>query len=149
MENRIKKKITSYINKFKDDIIKQLNTNETTNESLEQHISSFVSNYPRVSWIDDDFSKRKRIKNHVPEYDRCGAKRADGCQCTRRKKGTYSYCGTHLKGIPHGEIQQDVVSQYKKVELNVVSDEKGICHYIDGFGKQYSAELVLNSVSNV
>ena len=47
--------------------------------------------------------KRKRVKNVVHLSDRCCAKRANGEQCTRRRKDTTTeYCGTHLKGTPHG-----------------------------------------------
>lgn len=149
MENRIKKKVTNYINTFKDDVIKQLSNSNESHESFEHFLCSYISNYARLSWIDDDFSKRKRIKNHVPEYDRCGARRADGCQCTRRKKGTNTYCGTHLKGIPHGEVQQETITQYKKIELTVIPDSRGISHYVDNSGKQYPAEMVLNADTNI
>ena len=52
----------------------------------------------------EDFIKRKRIKNIVPNYERCIAKRANGEQCTRRNKNGEQFCGTHIKGTPHGII---------------------------------------------
>jgi hypothetical protein len=146
MENRIKKKVTSYINQFKDDIVTEMNSlqlNEDGNNEKMQKLAHYVTTYTRLNLLDDDFSKRKRVKNHVPQYDRCTAKRADGCQCTRRKKDSDNYCGTHLKGTPHGEIMQSEGDKKKKVELTIIND-KGISHYVDANGKQFSAEMVMN-----
>ena len=65
-----------------------------------------------------DFVKRKRVKNTIPTENRCSAKRACGQQCTRRKKGESCFCGTHIKGIPHGEINQvkQTPTHTKKIE---------------------------------
>ena len=46
-----------------------------------------------------DISNKK-----VPSSERCMAKRANGEQCTRRKKQDSCYCGTHTKGTPHGTV---------------------------------------------
>lgn len=146
MENRIRKKVNGFLNKFKDDIIIKLSG---SNELSDTDLSNYISNYPRLNLNEDDFSKRKRVKNHVPEYDRCGAKRADGCQCTRRKKDGQHYCGTHLKGTPHGEISIESDKQMKKIELQVITDINGISHYYDEKNTQYPAELVLNACNNV
>jgi hypothetical protein len=146
MENRIKKKVTSYINKFKDDIVTEMNSiqlNVDGNTEKVQKLAHYITTYSRLNLLDDDFSKRKRVKNHVPQYDRCSAKRADGCQCTRRKKDGDDHCGTHLKGTPHGEITQNEGDKKKKVELTIIND-KGISHYVDSAGKQFSAEMVMN-----
>lgn len=146
MENRIKKKVTSYINKFKDDIVTEMNglrLNVDGNAEKVQKLAHYITTYSRLNLLDDDFSKRKRVKNHVPQYDRCTARRADGCQCTRRKKDGDDYCGTHLKGTPHGEITQNEGDKKKKVELTIIND-KGISHYVDSTGNQFSAEMVMN-----
>ena len=138
MENRIRKKVNTYLNVFKDEIMKTVSSKQNNVDIL-----NFISSYPRLSLEEDDFSKRKRVKNHVPQYDRCVAKRADGQQCTRRKKEDTFYCGTHMKGTPHGEINKDVIHQKKKVELTI-RYENGIPHYMDDNGKIYPAEDVLN-----
>ena len=42
-------------------------------------------------------------KKRVPSSERCCGLSANGQQCTRRKKeGQDKYCGTHIKGTPHG-----------------------------------------------
>ena len=52
----------------------------------------------------EDFVKRKRIKNSVPLYERCMALKSNGKQCTRRKKGNCKFCGTHIKGTQNGVV---------------------------------------------
>ena len=68
----------------------------------------------------EDFQKRKRVKNVVPQFERCGAKRANGEQCTRRKKDDSCFCGTHVKGTPHGEVST-TDDGLKGIEVSVVS----------------------------
>ena len=69
---------------------------------------SFVFDYDQISLSKEDFTKRKRVKNVVPIQLRCCAKRANGEQCTRRKKDDNDFCGTHIKGIPYGKIDCEV-----------------------------------------
>lgn len=138
MENRIKKKVTLYVNQFKDDIVSKMNEVDINKDTM-QEITTYVTNYGRLNFNEEDFSKRKRVKNHVPEHDRCIAKRSDGEQCTRRKKDTDNYCGTHQKCRPHGCVVGTVKS---RVNLNVVNNE-GIMHYESDGGRIYRAEGVL------
>ena len=56
----------------------------------------------------EDFQKRKRVKNVVPHNIRCCAKRANGEQCTRRRLNDENFCGKHIKGTPHGEIDDQI-----------------------------------------
>jgi hypothetical protein len=94
--------------------------------------------------------KRKRVKNVVHLSDRCCAKRANGEQCTRRKKDdTTVYCGTHLKGIPHGtyEFGEQVSPQGQKVEV-WAQDIQGIMYYIDKTGSVYQAEDIIQGKNN-
>ena len=53
------------------------------------------------------------------------------------------FCGTHLKGTPHGEIGHEILNARKKIELTL-HETNGISHYTDDTGKQYSAEMVLS-----
>jgi len=64
-------------------------------------IMNFIYESDKLKLSKDDFAKRKRVKNAVPVFDRCHAKRANGEQCTRRKKEGCLCCGTHTKGTPH------------------------------------------------
>lgn len=143
MENRVKKKITNYVNSFKDDLAKVLN-DQDIDVAVRQAMMQYITSYERLHLTEDDFSKRKRVKNHVPEYDRCCARRADGMQCTRKRKDEHEYCGTHLKGTPHGELKIEASNAKKKLNLSLVMCD-GISHYTDENGKIYSAEFVLNN----
>ena len=78
---------------------------------------SFINNFPALQVTKDDLTKRKRVKNVVPSYERCMAKRASGERCTRRCKEQAQFCGTHTKGTPHGLVDQNESTnvQLKKV----------------------------------
>jgi hypothetical protein len=149
MEKRLNKNIENYIIAFKDSIknkIIELNLDDKhkTNELLE-----FVYDYDRLILTKDDFAKRKRIKNTIPTLNRCNAKRANGEQCTRRKKKDCEFCGTHSKGTPHGLIKtgenNDVVNE--KIEV-FAEDIKGIIYYIDKYNNVYKTEDILKGKEN-
>ena len=111
MERRIGTKIDSYTIAFKDEVASKLRdlnaavsvvSNAKHNaadskdkdqqmqnqqvDSLFKQIISFVYDYEKLKLTKEDFMKRKRVKNIVPAQHRCHAKRANGEQCTRKKK---------------------------------------------------------------
>jgi hypothetical protein len=149
MERRLNKKIETYIGEFKDSIREKatqlgLTTGDTNNQLL-QHIFD----YERLTFQKDDFQKRKRVKNMVPFFDRCCAKRANNEQCTRRKKEGCEFCGTHSKGTPHGIVdsQDDEKPTTQKIEV-WAQDIQGIIYYIDKFGNVYQAEDIVVNKQN-
>lgn len=99
--------------------------------------------------VSDEVSKRKRVKNVVPLFDRCIAKRANGEQCTRRKKEGEGYCGTHIKGRPHGCVNESVdqIITNKKVEV-WIQEIKGIVYYVDANKNVYDPEDILANKIN-
>ena len=104
MEKRLNKKLEGWISGFKDNIREKatqigISKNDQTNQLIQ-----YIYDYDRLTFGKEDFQKRKRVKNVVPFFDRCCAKRASNEQCTRRKKDGIEYCGTHMKGTPHGII---------------------------------------------
>ena len=103
MERRINKKIDDYIRTFKSDLVSHLSCH-CCNNDLTNNLSEYIYNYEGLQLDKESFSKRKRVKNSVPIYERCNAKRANGEQCTRRRKDGEKFCGTHSKGTPHGFI---------------------------------------------
>jgi hypothetical protein len=109
----------------------------------------YIYDYDRLSFVKEDFQKRKRVKNFVPIFDRCCAKRASDERCTRRKKDGYEYCGTHLKGTPHGIIESDnePKSTTQKVEV-YAQDIQGIIYYIDKNNNVYQAEDIISNKMN-
>ena len=104
MEKRIKAKVDDYFLKFKEDIKNCIvSKNEKCDISeLQNELIKFVYEYEKLNLDKEDFTKRKRVKNTVPNYERCCAKRANNEQCTRRRKDGEMFCGTHIKGTPNG-----------------------------------------------
>jgi hypothetical protein len=149
MEKRLNKKIEEYVSEFKDDIREKaddlgLLKNEQVNQLLQ-----YIYDYERLCFTKEDFQKRKRIKNHVPIYDRCCAKRATDEQCTRRRKEGSEYCGTHMKGTPHGivDTSNEPKNNTQKVEV-WVQEIQGIAYYIDKGGNVYQAEDIVSNTMN-
>jgi hypothetical protein len=150
MEKRISKKVETYITTFKDSIRdKSTELGIISNEHVNQ-LLQFVYDYEHVELKKDDFLKRKRVKSMVPHFDRCFAKRANGEQCTRRKKDECEYCGTHMKGTPHGILEQkegEVMETVQKIEV-WAQDIQGIIYYIDKSGNVYQTEDIISNKQN-
>ena len=91
----------------------------------------------------------KRIKNAIPTSNRCNAKRANGEQCTRRRKDNCNFCGTHEKGRPHGLISQgkNQVDEVRSMEVRA-QEIMGIVYYIDNYSNVYKTEDILSQKKN-
>lgn len=152
MERRLNKKINDYVHTFKTDITEKIKSLVAVNNNDETDVvglTSYIYEYSRFEFHKDDFLKRKRVKNTVPNYERCCAKRASGEQCTRRRKDESSYCGTHSKGTPHGIISDTENSSQitTKVEVSTI-DIKGIVYYIDNTCNVYDPQdIVANNIN--
>ena len=164
MERRVNKRIEDYIIGLKNDVAKKLqqivNLLEVTDASTKDELmravdntklqcnsmAGFVYNYEKLRLGKEDFMKRKRVKSVVPIYERCCAKRANGEQCTRRKKDGETYCGTHIKGTPHSivdEVECEAPTT-KNVKVDIwAQDIKGIIYYIDKTGNVYDTEDIM------
>lgn len=149
MERRLNKKVEEYVSGFKDSIKEKVSQMGLTSDSQVNQLLQYVYDYDRLSFDKDDFLKRKRVKNLVPFFERCCAKRATNEQCTRRKKDGFEYCGTHTKGTPHGIIDLQNEEQQTTQKIDVWAQEiQGIIYYIDKFGNVYQAEdVVVNKVN--
>ena len=175
MERRIGTKIESYIIDFKDAIsskIRELgiastssttpanaantvnaceNGNNAALENLCKQLTLFVYDYEKLKLVKEDFMKRKRVKNMVPLQQRCLAKRANGEQCTRKKKEGCDYCGTHTKGVPCSIMDKNESDAPKpnQESINIwVQNIKGIEYFIDGSKNVYKHEDVINNSTN-
>lgn len=149
MENRLNKMIEAYVTSFKDNIKKKVIDLNFENKQHVNDLLEYVYDYTRLSFSKDDFVKRKRIKNTIPLLNRCNAKRANGEQCTRRRKVDCEFCGTHYKGTPHGLIQssEDANDVQEKVDV-FVEEIKGIVYYIDKYNNVYRTEDILEGKDN-
>jgi uncharacterized protein YecE (DUF72 family) len=149
MERRINKKIEGYISEFKDHIKDKTSELGLQKEPATNQLIQYIYDYERLCLNKEDFMKRKRVKSAVHLSDRCCAKRASGEQCTRRKKDDCEYCGTHLKGTPHGicETDEDVKPLGQKIEV-WAQDIQGIIYYIDKNYNVYQAEdIIVNKIN--
>jgi hypothetical protein len=177
MERRISGKIDAYIIDWKDALsskIRELGTaasaaaasessgtgtnncvagavGNTTIDQLCKQLTTFVYEYEKLKLTKEDFMKRKRVKNTVPIQERCLAKRANGEQCTRKKKEGCDYCGTHTKGVPCSIMDDDEGDKSKLNQQSVniwVQNIKGIEYFIDGSQNVYKHEDVINNSTN-
>jgi len=76
MEKRLNKKAETYITTFKDNIRDKAHQLGLSKHDQLNHLLQYVYDYERLSFEKEDFQKRKRVKNFVPIFDRCCAKRA-------------------------------------------------------------------------
>jgi hypothetical protein len=151
VDRKINKKIENYISELKDNIREKATQLGLTKDININSLIQYIYDYERLELTKEDFMKRKRVKNAVHLTDRCCAKRATGEQCTRRRKQDYEYCGTHLKGTPHGTCEKDLTNQTKdeghKIEV-WVQDIKGISYYVDKNNNVYQTEDIFSNKSN-
>lgn len=150
MERRLNKKVETYIATFKDNIREKVTQLGLTTDVKSNQLLQYIYDYDRLSFNKEDFQKRKRVKNFVPIYDRCCAKRANDEQCTRRRKEGSEYCGTHMKGTPHGIF--DVQNNDNKINTQKVEvwaqDIQGIVYYIDKYNNVYNtSDIIKNQVN--
>ena len=143
MDKRINQKVELFFQEFKDNVKARI-VDKKSPEELIQYIYA----YNIIQFEKSDFAKRKRIINIVPLNDRCNALRANGDQCTRRRKDDNVYCGTHIKGRPHGEVtdkKNDTTITKKTVWIQ---DIKGILYYIDDDGNVYEPQDIIKNKVN-
>ena len=106
-------------------------------------MSELMSNIKDGVEIDvSKYKKRSRSRSLVKSKNRCSAKRADGAQCSRQRKDGALYCGTHIKGCPHGRYEIKAVKEELKL---TIKEYMGIAYYIDlERGEVYSSEDIKN-----
>lgn len=159
MERRINARIDAHTLAFKKQIaahfeaVRQKHALTEPSQIQDIHrdyaqVMNFIYEADKLKLSKDDFVKRKRVKNAVPVFDRCHAKRANGEQCTRRKKDGCLCCGTHAKGTPHGMFDGlNVPATNIKVDT-WVQDIKGIMYHIDNQGNVYDPEDIVANKMN-
>jgi hypothetical protein len=149
MEKRLNKKFEDYITSLKNDIRDKINILDFHEKEKINDLMGFIYDYERLVFKKDDLSKRKRVKNSIPLTNRCNAKRANNEQCTRRKKEGSEYCGTHIKGTPHGLIMEMNESTSNICKMDIIAQEiGGIVYYIDNHTNVYNTEDVMNEKEN-
>ena len=149
MEKKLNKKIHDYMRQFKEQIKAKFKFIKDTNnidDAVYKDFLSFIYDYENLNISGEDLAKRKRVKNTVPLHERCCALRANLEQCTRRKKEGEEFCGTHIKGRPHGEVSEKKTGKsFKKIEV-WAQDINGIIYYIDNEENVYDHNDIMNGV---
>ena len=150
MEKKLRLKIDDYTLDFKKNIKSFINDNEHTivdkhGNNITNTALEFIYDFHSLDLTKDDFQKRKRTKNIIPNYERCCALRLNGERCTRKKKDKEEFCGTHLKGKPYGIVEESQVVEKTKIAI-WVEEIGGIHQYVDEIGNIYATEDILQSV---
>ena len=157
MERRINKKIEEHhsdlINKIKTVIsIPEIHSSqgqETKLISQLEQLCTIINSSTPCTIDKKDFAKRKRIKNVVDLADRCCACRANGEQCTRRRKDGSQFCGTHIKGTPNGITNENPHTNLIQTKKEVWAQEvQGIIYYLDKDNNVYKAEDIMANKVN-
>jgi len=150
MDRRINKKVDTYMTTFKDDIKTKASELGLSLDTNIGQLIQYIYDYERINLTKEDFMKRKRVKNTVHLADRCCAKRANGEQCTRRRKDdTTEFCGTHLKGTPHGICCSEDLNKPTGQKIEVwAQDFQGIIYFIDKNYNVYQTEDIIQGKSN-
>ena len=148
MESRINKNISTYIRGFKNDLVDVIKEMESSDTGVEvNQLISYIYDYQKLVLRPVDFNKRKRLKNTIPVTNRCSACKANGDQCTRRRKEESEFCGTHSKGVPHGMVNDDDnLTNGDDVSHNLEifgEDINGIIFYMDKYKNVYSVEDIM------
>ena len=138
MEQKCNAMILEYMQTFKKQIIEKMGSS---------NLADFIKSYPVLSFDKNDFTKRKRQKTKIPLFNRCLAKKAGGEQCTRRKKDSLDYCGTHIKGRPYGTVNNTDAVNYKNVTVHT-REINGIIYYMDEVENIYNPTDILENKTN-
>jgi hypothetical protein len=152
MEKKIRGKTNAYILDFKNAINTYIHDNKyTINDATGKDCTNttleFIYDFKGLDLSKDDFQKRKRTKNVIPNYERCCALRLNNERCTRKKKEGEEFCGTHLKGKPYGVIEETQAVEKNKVAI-WVEELGGIHQYVDEEGNIYATDDILQSVKH-
>jgi len=150
MDKKLNAKLAVWVSAFKKEIATRvINSYPKEAEGDSAELLQFIYNYPNLSFTKEDLQKRTRVKNVVPYHDRCRALRANDEQCTRRKRTGCKFCGTHIKGTPHGEItdKPDAAESFKKVQV-WAEEVLGIIRHMDKNGNIYDPQDIYQGVTN-
>jgi len=149
MEKQLNKQIDSYLVQFKTDISKKMSELRFEEKQKINELIEFIYEYKRLQLEKEDVLKRKRVKNAIPNANRCIGKLANNEQCTRRRKKDSDFCGTHIKGTPNGCIKVDECGECNLKSMEVSAKEfNGIVYYVDPMNNVYKTEDVLAEKQN-
>ena len=90
MEKNIRGKVHNHGEKMKMNIQEWLKNESATilvnGQDKTNDFIRYMNDFPDLELAKEDFQKRKRLKNNVPEYNRCIALKCNGERCSRKQK---------------------------------------------------------------
>jgi hypothetical protein len=151
-QSKLNAAVNAIVDDFKSDIIRLVNSVPYSKNDVLQFINDFTPNT-----IDEvSIMKKKRIKNPIPFHEKCIAKRANGEQCSRRKRKDGEFCGTHSKACPHGTVTLEDMANTDESSNGIVKkqievwleDINGIMYWINDSGTVYHPDDIKNNQEN-
>tara|TARA_B110000467_G_C18298176_1_gene469474 strand:+ start:653 stop:1174 length:522 start_codon:yes stop_codon:yes gene_type:complete len=149
MEKNIRSKIQQHNGEFKQNVsdwVRSMGAEIVISGEVKTNdFLQYMNDFPDLELKKCDFQKRKRVKNNVPDYNRCIALKCNGERCSRKQKNDLvSFCGTHLKGANYGTTeQQEETNKMEKIQL-WLQEINGIMRYVDSEFNVYCMEDILN-----
>ena len=140
MHKRLNKQIATYLTTLKETVKEKAGDDSIPAAMKIENMLICLYDYPPLELTSQDLQKRQRAKNIVPHFERCTARRANGEQCTRRKKEDKNFCGTHIKGTPHGTITPNTQEEMLQTIEIWVQEIGGINYYIDANNNVYNPQ---------
>ena len=147
MEKKVNKKIDDYVLSFKNYIRNKMTELDLVDEKS-MSLLQYIFDYEKLEITNEDCHRQKRINATITASERCCARRGNGDQCTRRRKDSNMFCGTHDKNQPYGTIMtNNSVDDNHTIEV-FVYDFKGVVHYIDNNCNVYNMEDIMKNNKN-
>jgi len=168
LSNKVEKYVATFKSNIKDKIMELIFCGSEQEKEQRNMLIQYVLDYEPFAFEKEDFQKRKKQKNTIPQCDRCCSKRADQEQCTRKKRPGFEYCGTHLK--THTNAEKPNLDPNPNIDLNpnpnpnpnptstssattykvevFAQDIQGIVYFIDKIGNVYKTEDIMSNKSN-
>jgi len=134
--------LENYLIQFKNHIKQKATELGFSEKSKVNDLLEYVYEYERLTFSKDDFIKRKRVQNTIPEDFRCVANKSCNERCTRRRKEGSEYCGTH-----HKHTATEGQESIKRMDV-IAKEMEGIVYYVDEFQNVYRTEDILNEKEN-
>ena len=145
MEKKLQTHVDSYVTNFKGQVRDILlnNDQKSINDKLEE-----IFEIPPCLIDMKSFSRKKRARNIIADSERCCAFKAAQDRCTRKRREGHNVCGTHLKGTPHGMINEEIQEKTtKKIDVFTM-DIGGIIYYVDNKRRVYSSTEIMSGKTN-
>ena len=124
--------------------MKKILTEIADEHSLDK--KKLISKYVNNNMLNNISFKKKKKKNKLEPSLLCMARKQDGNQCTRRRKGCEEYCGKHIKNRRFGRIDEhsnniDKLAENDNYIMTWVEIFEGDEYLVDSNNVVYSRDI--------